>query len=179
VRDFVVKTFEDVVNDRLDNRSFVLIAGERFRRRSIPTRSPQSPRHVAHGAHQHVRIEEPAERLELWTVSEKCSLQYLSAPSAVPYSLPDTDDNGAYGTPSGSTCRSWSELTVDRHRRRPSGRGDARSSGVPVRLIRLRRSTRHRRTRTRSRCPALPVRLAARGLRRRCQGRRGRRPSLF
>jgi hypothetical protein len=42
-------------------------------------------RHVAHGAHQHVRIEEPAERLELWTVSGKCSLQYLSAPSAVPY----------------------------------------------------------------------------------------------
>jgi hypothetical protein len=30
VRDFVVKTFEDVVNDRLDNRSFVLIAGERL-----------------------------------------------------------------------------------------------------------------------------------------------------
>jgi hypothetical protein len=155
------------VNDRLDNRSFVLIAGERFRRRSIPTRSPQSPRHVAHGAHQHVRIEEPAERLELWTVSEKCSLQYLSAPSAVPYPFQTRTTMERMGLRQGQRAEAgpkfgphvcWCRrsgrsgqpplgvvelenylhcfaseraaprrcsrlLTVDRHRRRPSGRG--------------------------------------------------------
>jgi len=49
----------------------------------------------------------------------------------------------------------------------------------PSPAIRLRRATRYRRTRTQSRCPVLPVRSGGLGLRRRCRGRRGRRPSRF
>jgi hypothetical protein len=211
------------VNDRLDNRSFVLIAGERLTASidshtaatttsvTSPTErtsmfasrnplsawscgpSPRSARCSTCPRPRRSRI--PSRHGRQWSVwdSVRVNVQKLvrsSARTSAGAGDRADPDSHLWGWSSSRTTSTasrrsgplrdgapgFSRSTVIAVARAGVGR---RSSGVPVRLIRLRRSTRHRRTRTRSRCPALPVRLAARGLRRRCQGRRGRRPSLF
>jgi hypothetical protein len=89
------------VNDRLDNRSFLLVAGERLTA-SIDSHTAATTTSVTSPTerHQHVRIEEPAERLELGRLREVLAAVPVRALGG-PVSLPDTDDNGAYGTPSG------------------------------------------------------------------------------
>ena len=168
VGDFVVKTFEDVVNDRLDNRSFVLIAGERLTASidshtaatttsvTSPTErtsmfasrnplsawscgpSPRSARCSTCPRPRRSRI--PSRHGRQWSVwdSVRVNVQKLvrsSARTSAGAGDRADPDSHLWGWSSSRTTSTASRrsgppprrcsrlLTVDRHRRRPSGRG--------------------------------------------------------
>jgi hypothetical protein len=63
VRDVLVEALEEVADDRLDHRAFVLVAGERLDGvERFPHGRDNHFRRVFQRAHQHVRAEEPLSR---------------------------------------------------------------------------------------------------------------------